>query len=286
MDFIIGCGYVGFQVAEQLLAQGRAVAALTHSESNQARLQAAHIQTYFGDLDQIATLDTLPTDIDTLFYFAPPPSQGIKDTRMQHFLTQLTATVKKAVLISTTGVYGDCQGAWIDETQPLNPQADRAKRRVHAEQQWQQWADKQQVDWVILRVAGIYGAQRLPVARLQKGLPVLEESIAPYSNRVHVADLVEACIAASQRGQGVFNITDGNPTTMTDYFNQVATALDLPLPPTLNRQQASAQLSPEMNSYLAESKRINNQKMQQELKVIPRYPTLAAGLLNLFAHCK
>lgn len=282
MNFIVGCGYVGLQVAEQLLIQNQPVAALTHSEP--AHLQTKRIQTYCGDLDQIDTLDNLPNEVDRLFYFAPPPSQGVDDTRMTHFLNQFKATPNKAVLISTTGVYGDCQGAWIDETQALNPQTDRAKRRIDAEQQWQTWAEQQHIDWVILRVAGIYGAGRLPVARLEKGLPVLDESISPYSNRVHVADLVSACIAASQRGQGIFNITDGNPTTMTDYFNQVALAVNLPLPPTLSREQATQQLSPEMNSYLAESKRINNQKMQQELQIIPKYPNLQVGLSEVVSH--
>ncbi len=279
MYFIVGCGYVGFQVAEKLLAQRQSVAALTHSQHNQNELRAAQIQTYFGDLDY--ALEELPTKVDILFYFAPPPTQGICDTRMQHFLTRFQARPKKAILISTTGVYGDCQGAWIDETQALNPQADRAKRRVDAERQWQQWAEQQGTEWVILRVAGIYGKQRLPVERLKKQLPVLDEAIAPYSNRIHVEDLVDVCIAASQRGQGVFNVTDGNPTTMTDYFNQVALALNLPLPPTLNREQATQQLSPEMNSYLAESKRIHNQKMQQVLQVIPKYPNLQEGLSSL-----
>ncbi|WP_353570702.1 NAD-dependent epimerase/dehydratase family protein [Candidatus Albibeggiatoa sp. nov. BB20] len=278
MNFIIGCGYVGLQVAEKLLKQNQSVAALTHSEQNQARLQMAQVQTYVADLDQVETLGNLPSQVDTLFYFAPPSAQGICDTRISHFLSQFTAKPKKAILISTTGVYGDCQGAWIDETRGLNPQTDRAKRRADAEQQWQQWAEQQQIDWVILRVAGIYGAQRLPIARLKHGLSVLDEAIAPYSNRVHVDDLVNACIAASQAGQGIFNITDGNPTTMTDYFNQVAIAMNLPLPSTLSREQAEQQLSPEMNSYLAESKRIDNQKMQQVLQVIPKYSTLQQGL--------
>lgn len=278
MNLIIGCGYVGLQVAQKLLTQQKVVTALTHSESKQSQLAAQQVQVCYGDLDQPSSLHTLPTQVDTLFYFAPPPSKGTNDTRMTHFLSAFQAKPKRAVLISTTGVYGDCQGAWIDETQALNPQTDRAKRRIDAEQQWQQWAEAQQVTWAILRVAGIYGANRLPIARLEQGLPVLDERIAPYSNRIHVSDLVDACVAAGQQGQGIFNITDGNPTTMTDYFNQVAKALQLPLPPTLDREQAAQQLSPEMNSYLAESKRISNLKMQQELGVIPQYPSLAEGL--------
>lgn len=278
MKLIIGCGYVGLHVAEKLLAQQHVVTALTHSISKQSQLQAAQIQVCYADLDHADSLHTLPTEVDTVFYFAPPPAQGIHDTRMSHFLSAFKAKPNRAVLISTTGVYGDCQGIWIDETQTLNPQTDRAYRRVDAERQWQQWADAQQITSVILRVAGIYGANRLPISRLKQGLPVLDETVAPYSNRIHVSDLVNACVAAGQRGQGIFNVTDGHPTTMTDYFNHVAKALQLPLPPTLGRAQAAEQLSPEMNSYLAESKRIRNTKMQQELGVVPQYPTLEQGL--------
>lgn len=278
--FIIGCGYVGTQLAQHLIARQQFVYALSHSPNNQQTLQKHGVQVSYGDLDQVDNLPLLLPQPDMLlYYFVPPPSQGQSDTRMAHFLSHLTTTPQRIVLISTTGVYGDCQGAWIDETQPINPLAARAKRRVDAEQRLQIWADERGIPLLILRVPGIYGAERLPLARLQKGTPVLAAAISPYSNRVHVADLVQACIAAGECGAaGIYNICDGNPTTMTDYFNQVADAYKLPRPPTLTHAEAQQQLSPEMLSYLAESKRIHNDKMRNELGVQVQYPTLTAGL--------
>jgi len=281
--FIVGCGYVGQRLAHQYLAQGDRVSALSHTSTNQATLQDRGINVLAGDLDTPASLPELPIQNSLLFYLAPPPPQGTKDTRILHLLEQLTGNhmPRKIVLISTTSVYGDCQGAWITEEQPLNPQVDRAKRRVDAEQCLRKWANEQAVPFVILRVPGIYGAGRLPRRRLEQGLPMLDESIAPYSNRIHVDDLVQACMAAGSdagRVGEVYHVSDGNPTTMTDYFNHVAEVLGLPRPPCIDAQQAQTSLSPEMRSYLAESKRLDIRKMREELKVLPQYPNLATGL--------
>lgn len=281
--FIIGCGYVGQRLARHYLAQGKQVSALSHTPSQQTVLKNQGIQVFAGDLDAPASLSVLSVRDSLLFYLAPPPSQGTKDTRIANLLAQLIGEhiPRKVVLISTTSVYGDCQGAWISEEQPLNPQVDRAKRRVDAEQSLRTWAKTCAVPFVILRVPGIYGADRLPRQRLEQGLPVLEESIAPYSNRIHVDDLVQACVAAGRPiapANSTYHVSDGNPSTMTDYFNQVADALNLPRPPCVDAQQAEQALSPEMRAYLAESKRLDTRKMREELGVVPQYPDLAAGL--------
>lgn len=277
---IVGCGYVGLEVAKLLRAENIEVMAVTHSESKQTIFSKLGMQSCYADLDVASSLNALPTEIETLFYFAPPPPNGHIDTRMQNFLAKFNAKPRKAILISTTGVYGNCNGDWIDESRELNPQSNRAKRRVNAEQQWQTWADNLAIEFVILRVAGIYGAGRLPIERLQAGLPVLDLAESPFSNRIHIHDLAQACVAAMRCGNGVFNVTDGNPSTMTDYFNQVAIAFNLPLPPTISLEQAKNTLSQEMNSYLAESKRISNQKMQQVLGIIPAFPNLQQGLVQ------
>jgi len=133
---------------------------------------------------------------------------------------------------------------------------------------------------VLLRVPGIYGPGRLPERRLRGGEPVLREEESPWSNRVHIDDLTRACLAAGERGRpgAVYNISDGHPTTMTDYFNRVADALGLEHPPQITLAQARTELSEGMRSYLAESKRLDNQRMREELGVEPRYPDLKQGL--------
>ncbi len=285
--FMVGCGYVGQRLARQYLAQGDTVTALSHTPAHQIGLQEMGIQVIHGDLDSSDSLPILPTHNSLLFYLAPPPAQGEEDTRIAAFLRQFSGDnlPSRFILISTTSVYGDCRGAWIDETQPLNPQAERAKRRVDAEQKLREWAIASAVPFVILRVPGIYGAARLPISRLEQGLPVLQENIAPYSNRIHVDDLVTACMSAGTKidvAGAVYHLSDGNPSSMTDYFNQVADCLGLPRPPCIDAQQAANSLSAEMRSYLAESKRLDTRKMREKLAVLPKYPHLASGL----AQCK
>ncbi|SEH08199.1 SDR family oxidoreductase [Candidatus Venteria ishoeyi] len=290
---IIGCGYVGQKLAQQWVQYGEVIA-LSHRKQSQSQLQALGIQVLVGDLDVPASLAAALSGIDlsrfVLAYFAPPPRQGQTDPRMAHFLQALqqqSTLPSQILLISTTGTYGDCQGDWIDETQPLNPRVDRARRRVDAEQQLQQWSQQQQVPVSIFRVPGIYGPARLPIKRLQQGLPVLDESIAPYSNRIHVDDLVSACVAVllqATKQSEIYNICDGTPTTMTDYFNQVADAVGLSRPPSISAELAKTQLSPEMLGYLAESKRIVNHKMCTQLGIQLQYPNLKAGLAACIAN--
>ena len=280
---IIGCGYVGERVAHAEMQRGAQVLAVTRNPERVAALQRRGIAALAGDLDRIETFAKLPSNDALVYYFAPPPSAGRTDPRMAAFLERLrqTGTPAATVLISTTGVYGDCGGAWVTEARQPAPVADRALRRWDAEQQLTTWAGDQGMRIVILRVPGIYGPGRLPRARLQRGDPVLIESASPWSNRVHVDDLVRACLAAgaSSDVRGVFNISDGHPTTMTDYFNRAADALGLPRPPQIDPQTAKSALSAGMLSYLAESKRIDNRAMREQLGVVPRYQNLDEGLI-------
>lgn len=276
---IVGCGYVGERVARAEQQSGAGVVALVRSAESVARLAAHGIESVRVDLDDPESLSALPTADASLYCFAPPPSSGITDTRLGNFLAAISQPPAHAVLISTTGVYGDCQGEWVTEDRPPRPVADRARRRLDAEQRLRAWGQAHAVPVAILRVPGIYGPGRLPVQRLQSGEPVLREAESPWSNRVHVDDLVRACLAArAGRANGVYNISDGHPSTMTDYFNRVADAVGLPRPPQITRAQARTELSDGMRSYLAESKRLDNRRMREELGVEPRYPDLAQGL--------
>ena len=146
------------------------------------------------------------------------------------------------------------------------------------------WCRRHDVPVVALRVPGIYGAGKLPLKRLREGLPVLAPDLAPWSNRVHVEDLISACLAAARIADPllVYNISDGHPSTMSDFFFGVADASGLPRPPVVDRQEATAALSAEMRSYLAESKRIDNTRMREHLGIDERYPDLASGLSTLF----
>lgn len=282
---IAGCGDIGQRVARLYRAQGASVWGLVRSESSAVRLRAEGIEPVFGDLAEGATMKNLPTAEAVLFYLAPPPAQGERDPLLQNFLAAIGVVRRpaKLVLISTTAVYGDCQGAWITEAQAVKPQTARGRRRLDAENTLRCWGRETGVPFVILRVGGIYGPGRLPVARLEKGLPILDPIESPQTNRIHQDDLAQVCVAAMERGVSgeVYNIADGHPGAMSQYFIDVAKALGLPPPPIVPRAEAEKVMSAGMLSYLQESRRLDNRKMREELAIELRYPDLAAGLTAL-----
>lgn len=279
---IIGCGFVGKLLAQQLLHKNISVAGYVSSDNSLAECHSKKIPC------QLINLDTPRMDLDLsgqrVIYLAPPPHSGRIDTRMRHFLAAIDKHVpEKFILISTTGVYGNCDGAWIDETWPLNPTADRAHRRADAEQQVQQFCQQHSIPLVILRVAGIYGPGKIPVERIKSGEPIVNQQDSPFTNRIHVADLVTVCERAllSQTITGIYNVTDGHPGTMYEYFTGVAARLKLPAPPAISLQQAKQQLSAGMLSYMAESRRIDNAKLLKDFGIELQFPDLERGLESL-----
>ena len=286
---IIGCGDIGERVARLERSEGRTVAGLVRSEESARRLRAAGIQPITADLETPASLNRLSLMDAVVYYFAPPPNEGVTDPRMETFVSVMSPTnlPRRVVLISTTGVYGDCHGEWVTEDRPPNPQADRARRRLAAETTLRAWSMTRGVPVVILRVPGIYGPGYLPEKRLRSGEPVLREAESPYSNRIHADDLAQVCLAAARRGRGnaVYNVSDGHPTTMTDFFLRVAEVLGIPRPPAVSLEEARQRMGEGMLSYLAESRRIDNRRMREELGVELMYPDLAAGLASCFERC-
>jgi nucleoside-diphosphate-sugar epimerase len=278
---IVGCGDIGQRVATLELADGSRVKGLSRSEQTTEHLQSLGIQPIRGDLDQPASLQHLPAEGTLLYYFAPPSSMGVSDPHMEALVSVLTSPnlPRRVILISTTGVYGNCRGEWITEERLPHPETDRARRRLDSENRLRSWSDAENVPIVILRVPGIYGPGRLPEQRLREGHPVLREEESPFTNRIHADDLARVCVAASRHGRAGthYNISDGNPTTMTDYFYRVADMLGLPRPPSITFEQARQQLSAGMLSYLSESKRIVNRRMCEDL-CDPLYPDLERGL--------
>ncbi|MDJ0806238.1 MAG: SDR family oxidoreductase [Gammaproteobacteria bacterium] len=278
---IVGCGDIGRRVAGACLAQGDRVMGWVRTAVSLERLESLGIHARQVDLDNpVAQIPEV--EGQWLFYFAPPPSSGRQDLRVARLIQGLqnTGSPSRVVYLSTTGVYGDCHGEWVDENRPPNPLADRAWRRLDAEDRWRAWSQATGGELVILRVAGIYGPGKLPTRRLQAGQPLVSEQDSPITNHIHSLDLVQICLAAMQRGRSgeVYNVSDGHPGSMTGYFNQVADFLGLSRPPIIAREEAQQQLSPGMLSYLRESRRLSNRKMLRELGVFLSYPTLAEGL--------
>ncbi len=277
--WIVGCGDIGRRVAG--LYENDTVHGIVSSHESAVICEQFSIESHVIDLDSDFTLEQREFANADIYYFAPPPPAGAKDTRLKRFLKQLSQQPpRRIVLISTTGVYGDSGGDWIDENTPINPQADRAVRRVSAEQILQRWSLKTNCEIQILRVPGIYAEDRLPLARLEKGLPIVNANEAGFTNRIHADDLARACKAAMEceTHNHIINVTDGNPSTMIDYFNHVADYAKLPRPPQISLQEAEQTLSSGMVSYLKESRRIRNEKMLEILGIELLHPSLDVSL--------
>jgi nucleoside-diphosphate-sugar epimerase len=280
--FIVGCGDIGRRVADLEMAAGHWAAALARSEDTAVQLAQRGIRAVRGDLDVPDSLIRLPASAATLYYFAPPPAAGTGDPRLAALLAALdpAALPRRLVYIGTSGVYGDCCGEWVDEDRPPDPRTDRARRRLDAELRLRELGERHGVPYAILRVPGIYGPGRLPVERIRRGTPVVDERESPYSNRIHADDLAAACFAAARLGEPgrIYNVSDGHPTTMTDYFYRVADLYGLPRPPAVSLAEARRVQGPSMLSFLEESRRLDNRRMLEELRVKLRYPDLASGL--------
>ncbi len=279
---IVGCGDIGRRVGALARAQGAEVRGLVRSAESAAKLTELGIEPLVADLNAGAQLQGLPTAGAVVYYLAPPPGGGHTDPKVRNFCAAINPgdEPRRLVYISTSGVYGDCGGALVSEETPVNPQTARAKRRVDAETVLRQWGRERGVAVIILRVTGIYGPGRLPVARLQGGHPLLRIEESPPTNRIHADDLARVCLAAAKKGEqgDIFNVSDGHPGTMTEYFLAIAELFGLPRPPLVSMEEARRVMTPLMLSYLTEARRMDNRKMLDKLGIELLYPTLAQGL--------
>ncbi|HUN69667.1 MAG TPA: NAD-dependent epimerase/dehydratase family protein [Burkholderiales bacterium] len=234
------------------------------------------------DLDRPESLAAL-APADAILHCAPPPQTGELDTRTTNLLAALEnrrILPTRFVYISTSGVYGDCGGARVDESRPVNPQSARARRRVHAEAQLAVWCSLRRVALVVLRAPGIYAADRLPLARLRAGTPVLREEDDVYTNHIHADDLAGCCLRALEEDApaGIYNASDDTELKMGEWFDLVADRAGLPRPPRIARREAAARVPPELLSFMSDSRRLDNARLKGVMGVRLRYPTVREGL--------
>lgn len=278
---IAGCGYVGQRLAARLRERFE-IAALVRSNDKAAALERQGLKTVVIDLDRVRAGASIPERLDqeAIVYLAPPPTTGESDLRLDRFLQLAIVPPKTFVYMSTTGVYGDTEGGFVDESTPIRPLTERARRRVSAEEMTRVWCHERRVRRVVLRVPGIYGPDRLPLDRLRKSEPVVCAEDAGITNRIHVDDLVTACEAAieNKEARGVYNVTDGNSVSSTAFIDLVARLTGLPPPPRVSMVEAQLTFSPERLSFLNESRRVGNDRMLRHLGVKLRYADLEAGI--------
>lgn len=288
---IVGCGDVGMRVAAQLPSHLR-ILALTSSPDRLPALRAAGIEPLLGNLDQAQTLARMSGVAHRVIHLAPPPheasGQWWRDTRTANLLQALRRRRPPAQLVygSTSGVYGDCAGEWVNENRATHAHTPRALRRVDAEMQIKTAARSAGFAASVLRIPGIYAPDReggTPRPRLEKGTPVLLAQDDVYTNHIHSDDLAQACIAALWRGkpQRTYNVSDHTALKMGDYFDLAADLYGLPKPPRISRDAAQGSLPLMLLSFMSESRRLDNSRMLRELRVKLRYPTVNEGLLGV-----
>ena len=271
-----------------LLKNAARVYALTSSPSRVSVLQQSGVVPLRGNLDQPVTLRRLAGVATHVIHMAPPPLHGHTDPRTQALVQALLlrACPQAVVYGSTSGVYGDCAGAQIDETQTLNPQTDRAARRVDAEAWLNAWGRRGLPRIQVLRIPGIYALDReggTPRERLQRGTAVLQASDDVFTNHIHADDLARATVLALWRGKPlrVLHVSDDSDMLMADYMDFAADLWQLPRPPRISRAQAQTELPAMSLSFMSESRRMQNQRLKNELRMKLRYPTVREGLRNL-----
>lgn len=234
------------------------------------------------DLDRPESLASLE-QAHAVLHCVPPPPSGDADSRTANLLAALERRrilPTRFVYISTSGVYGDCGGALVDEFRPVNPQSARARRRVHAEQQLALWCSSHRIALLVLRAPGIYAADRLPLERLRAGTPMLRDADDVYTNHIHAEDLAGSCLRALEDGApaGIYNAADDTRLKMGQWLDLVADRAGLPRPPRIARSDAASRIAPELFSFMRESRRLDNGRLKQDLGVRLRYPTVYDGL--------
>jgi nucleoside-diphosphate-sugar epimerase len=282
---IIGCGDVGQRVVR--VQRHARVVALTSSPDRVAALRTQGVTPVVGNLDVPASLQRLAGWATRVLHLAPPPLQGSTDPRtlaLTRLLMRRSAP-HSVVYGSTSGVYGDCAGAWIDESRKVNPVTPRAQRRVDAEARVRHLGRLRSspVRVSVLRIPGIYAPDReggTPRDRLLRGTPVLAQADDVFTNHIHADDLARACQLALWRGkpQRTYNVNDDSQLLMGDYFDMAAGLYGLAKPPRIGRAQAQTELPAMQLSFMSESRRMVNTRMKRQLRLQLRYPSVEDGL--------
>lgn len=280
---ILGCGYVGERLAAACLRQGVRVSGTTRSPERAARLQAMGIQALF-----VATPLDIPAaslaDVDAVVDSIPLSRSGSRASASQPEwlpgLMHRLPVLRWAAYLSTTGVYGDAGGAWVDESWPCKPDSPRGIERLRAEACWQVEADCAEM----FRIAGIYGPGRNILDRLRAGgYRAVAWQPPRFSNRIHVDDIVGALLAAMRapRAGRIVNLADDQPLPHAEYVTQLARLIGAPPPVLLTPEQGEAELPASVLDFFRDNKRVSNRLLHAELLAVLAYPGFREGLESL-----
>lgn len=268
----LGHGYSAAALARRLLPEGWTVIGTTRHRPDALRAEGVKPLIWPGDLAPALARAT------HVLASAAPDANG--DPFLQAALPAIRAARPDWVgYLSTTSVYGDHQGAWVDEETPLNPASARSVERVLAERQWLATG----LPVHIFRLAGIYGPGRGPFEKVRDGSARRILKPGQVFGRIHVEDIATVLRASIQRPNPgrIYNVTDDEPAPAEDVLSHAAALLGLPEPPAIPFEQA--QMTPMARSFYLESKRVRNSRIKAELGVSLAYPDYRSGLAALAA---
>lgn len=279
---IVGCGYVGKPLASQWQQMGDVVFPTTRSSDRARQFEQAGWRSVIADVTDPQSLRDLPETDTVVFAVGYDSSSGnsredVYADGLRNVLDHLSEHTRRVVMVSTTGVYGDAGGQTVDETTPCDPARPGGKAFVQAEQYLQShpiWSTRS----IILRMAGIYGPNRVPrLADIQAGNPIPTPAGGAL-NLIHVDDAVQAIqrAADSETFSPVYIVSDGHPVDRRDYYREVARLLDAPEP--------TFEL-PEPNSPAAKraqaDRKMSNTRIVKELGFTPKFPSYQEGLASI-----
>ncbi|MDQ6991427.1 MAG: SDR family oxidoreductase [Mariprofundaceae bacterium] len=283
---ILGCGYVGEKIARALLLKKPAnthVIGFTRSHEHAKALQAVGISTIVAETPLAISPDVLSSTthlIDSI----PLTRHGMSMTASQvdvvpQLVPQLSS-LQWVGYLSTTGVYGDAQGAWVNENTPCQPHSERGKERLLAEQAWLTSGLPAEV----FRLAGIYGPERNIFPRLMAGnYKAVAWQPEHDASRIHVDDIVRALETAmyQPRAGRILNVADDLPFSHHHYVQEVAAMIGAPEPIILTPEEGKEQLTATALSFFSDNKRISNQRLHDELLETLRYPSFRQGISSI-----
>ncbi|WP_299737406.1 SDR family oxidoreductase [uncultured Roseobacter sp.] len=272
----IGHGFSARALAARLIQKGWRVIGTTRSAEKAEEIAATGVEPVIWPGTE---LNAALEQADALLVSAGPGPEG--DPTLAVMRAEIEAAASRldwAGYLSTTGVYGDHQGGWVDESSPLTPSTARGLARVEAEAAWQAIPG---LKLHIFRLAGIYGPGRGPFAKVRKGTARRIIKKGQVFSRIHVDDIaqvLEASLAQPNPG-AIYNLCDDDPAPPQDVIAHAAELLGLPLPPAVDFE--TADMTSMARSFYAESKKVRNDRIKHELGVTLLYPDYRAGLAAL-----
>lgn len=280
---ILGCGYVGERLAQQCLQQGISVTATTRNAERATQLTSSGVKAVVAGCPSDLS-DSLLASVDAIVDSIPltRSEQGMSasQARWLPVIALKAARLKWAGYLSTTGVYGDANGNWVDEAYACHPTSTRGSQRLVAEQCWLTSGLPAEV----FRIAGIYGPERNIFARLQAGdYKAVAWQPPHYSSRIHVDDIVAAVMAAMQKPRAgrIVNLADDEPLPHADYVTALAQLIGAPAPQLLSEDEGEAQLSAMALEFFRDNKRVSNQLLHAELLPQLKYPSFRDAVADL-----